>query len=608
MEIPGMYYDEEKNKYFAIQKNHHVPPGSKYTAADVLRRNEIKLERKLRLERDLSNKNRQPIPPRKRSKILETWNAMDLARSDGSLDTSQSRQALVNSYVKTFGPDTPGDGSDWSKSRHSFPAGTPTMVIDLSVRNKHHPESGLSSHPPPHPRFRDGAEIKRWEIACFAWDPLLRCLYISAVKSHYHSPYDTPRIFSASLNFQDPFRVRSPQSLMNTMWSETVSCPDIVSFQVQLERFRVLNHLNIGEVYLPSHWQLGVTTSHSLVALDGAASTFREFMRFPRHGLDVRRWIPNPRPDSSHHNEICIGQENLLCVAPNPWRRENKSETSETVAFGTPDGVLVFEAFGRLTDMHSGFQCDWDDVANTYSDVISLEWMSRDIIAAGLRNSGIILHDRRANGTVIRLRHSGSVIRLARANESGTRLVACGIPSVMSMYDLRMVKQVTCQSPRAFAYSMRSEEKSARQDGKRQKTSVKASNYPRTEPVFSFDYRNKTKISIGFDVSRDWGLLAAANDTGSIQLYSLRDGKKVKELSFPAGAAPKAYDYAPNSRPTIVKCLKFVDDDSGLRILASYGSAIHQFGILENDDIDEGHQYEHKYDRPLDDKYEEEEE
>jgi hypothetical protein len=573
-----MYYDEEKKKYFAIQKNHQVPSGSKYTASNVLRRNEIKRERNLQKERELSHQKRQPIPRLRKSRILDSWAGWDLARSDGSLGALEGRQAFVNSYLKTFGSNTPGDGWHRSNSRDPLAIGTPAVVVDLSTTNKQTPEPGIHSHRSLSQCLCD-ADAGRWDITSFAWDPLLRCLYLSAYPGCICAFEEGPSVWSAALNVQDPFRLRLPQSLGDTMWSESMTKPDTVSFQVKLEGFRYLASSG-NDSYNRGTWSLSVTPRHSLVAIEVSGPDHdQQFCFLPSYCLDIPRMVPNTHNHS--HIEYPTGQDAVFCTAPNPFQSGNDIDDSQTIAFGT-DGGVVFAAIGE--GIVTEYKCD--PLMETYSDVLSLEWLGRDTLVAGLRNSGILLHDRRVGVSVVRLRHSSSVVHLARADESGTKLVACGVPSVMSMYDLRMVREVSSQSPDYFASSMRSEWKVPWLDRKRRKISPQVTNCPRSEPVFNFEYRNKTAIQIGFDVCRAWGLLAAAQDTGSIQLYSLRDGKKVKELFLPTVTSTETDPGAPNPRPTVVKCLKLVDDHTGLRILASCGGIIYQFGILENDDTE----------------------
>lgn len=44
-EIPGMYYDEEKNKYFRIQPGHVVPKSAKYTREAITKKDQAKARR-----------------------------------------------------------------------------------------------------------------------------------------------------------------------------------------------------------------------------------------------------------------------------------------------------------------------------------------------------------------------------------------------------------------------------------------------------------------------------------------------------------------------------------------------------------------------------------
>lgn len=63
--------------------------------------------------------------------------------------------------------------------------------------------------------------------------------------------------------------------------------------------------------------------------------------------------------------------------------------------------------------------------------VTSVEWLSDDVIAAGLKDSTVFLHDVRSGGSASRLRHNGPVARIRRVDE--WRVVVGGVHSVSSL-------------------------------------------------------------------------------------------------------------------------------------------------------------------------------
>ncbi|KAF2085836.1 hypothetical protein K490DRAFT_46008 [Saccharata proteae CBS 121410] len=150
------------------------------------------------------------------------------------------------------------------------------------------------------------------------------------------------------------------------------------------------------------------------------------------------------------------------------------------------------------------------------SDILSLEWLNRDVLAAGTRRGVIQLWDRRARSSVQRILHQSAVIGIKRAG-SDNRLIVAGLHNKMGMYDLRM-----------------------------------ASN---TQPAFSFQgYENTHSYPFGFDVHAELGVVATAQERGVVQLNSMRTGKKLRRLELPTTRDLKA-------RPT---CLKFVEETEGM--------------------------------------------
>ncbi|EHA26484.1 hypothetical protein ASPNIDRAFT_122243 [Aspergillus niger ATCC 1015] len=82
-------------------------------------------------------------------------------------------------------------------------------------------------------------------------------------------------------------------------------------------------------------------------------------------------------------------------------------------AVGTSDGLYTLEGFGSYWALSK-----------------NVEWLSSDVIAAGLKDSAIFLHDLRSGGSATRLQHPHAVTKMRRVDPY--RIVVAGINSVPS--------------------------------------------------------------------------------------------------------------------------------------------------------------------------------
>ncbi|RJE22769.1 hypothetical protein PHISCL_04914 [Aspergillus sclerotialis] len=81
---------------------------------------------------------------------------------------------------------------------------------------------------------------------------------------------------------------------------------------------------------------------------------------------------------------------------------------------------------------------------SSHAVVFTVEWLSSNVIAAGLKDSSIYLHDLRSGGTATRLQHSDGVSKIRRVDEY--RLVVAGMNS-LRMYDIRFPPNGLQRSP-----------------------------------------------------------------------------------------------------------------------------------------------------------------
>ncbi|KAB8074189.1 hypothetical protein BDV29DRAFT_174128 [Aspergillus leporis] len=178
-------------------------------------------------------------------------------------------------------------------------------------------------------------------------------------------------------------------------------------------------------------------------------------------------------------------------------------------AIGTSDGLHTLEGFGShwalskkpfANDVCTGKPILHRRMDSSHALVTSVEWLSADVIAAGLKDSAIFLHDLRSGGTATRLQHPHAVQKIRRVDPY--RIVVAGLNS-LKMYDIRY-------PPNGLQRNPNSNNK----------------HHTSTKPYLSFsDY--SPEIIPDFDVSPELALLASASDERKIQLFSLRTGEQV---------------------------------------------------------------------------------
>lgn len=123
--------------------------------------------------------------------------------------------------------------------------------------------------------------------------------------------------------------------------------------------------------------------------------------------------------------------ESLWCSAPCPTGQ------NALFAVGTSDGLYTVEGVGyRWTlskkpfpnNVLTGRPVSNRHIGSSHAVVTSVEWLSSDVIACGLKDSAVFLHDLRSGGTATRLQHPHSVSKIRRVDSY--RLVVAGQKSV----------------------------------------------------------------------------------------------------------------------------------------------------------------------------------
>jgi hypothetical protein len=155
------------------------------------------------------------------------------------------------------------------------------------------------------------------------------------------------------------------------------------------------------------------------------------------------------------------------------------------------------------------------------SDCLALSFLQHDpnTLLAGNRTGHVDFIDLR-NPSIgdDAIRHSAPVSHIKQISEYG--ILVNGLRSSMCQYDIRYRKH----SFKSFARK-------------------------RTTPFITYPEHNSgAYIQLGFDIDIDAGLVAAAQEDKTVQLFSIRDGKKLKYVDMNLKAEEP------------VRCVKFVDE------------------------------------------------
>ncbi|KAL4999255.1 hypothetical protein BDV10DRAFT_184420 [Aspergillus recurvatus] len=420
-EIPGFYYDPEKQKYFAIQANHKSAPGDQYSQ-DAVKRKRADQEKRQRKARLVQRYEKEKI---KRAACLQ-HPLIQAQREVGSLPVSslvehEQRGLAYASQLRR-------------KQLHQFEPWPDQYTIKHVVRN---PRSGIliaSGH-------RGGESSVS---VCFPDCDQETWTYNRTMER---------------LLFKEPYRLSSLS----------------------------LSH-----------------TGYLLATMDsgpnGDSFLAPRMLPDPDEGGDYR-WPPFfSHPIRIHTNS------SLWCSAPSP------TGDIPRFAVGTSDGLYTLEGFGSYwTLSKKPFPDDKSGnpkrrrTDSSHALVTAVEWLSPDVIAAGLKDSTIFLHDVRSGGSAARLQHPHAVTKIRKLDPY--RIVVAGIKS-LQMYDIRYPPNNLQRNP-----------------------NPNKDRHISTRPYLTFSTNfNEVNITPDFDISPELGLLASASPTDSdrtVQLYSLRTGEQV---------------------------------------------------------------------------------
>ncbi|KAJ6093382.1 hypothetical protein N7486_008671 [Penicillium sp. IBT 16267x] len=219
-------------------------------------------------------------------------------------------------------------------------------------------------------------------------------------------------------------------------------------------------------------------------------------------------------------------------------------------AVGTSEGLHTLEG-SRDRWTYSDKPFPQDGIQNfsrqpdsSHACVTAVDWLSTNVIASGLRDSTVFLHDLRSNGSAARLQHPHTVSKLLKVDEH--RIVVAG-HDTLQLYDIRFTPNGVQRQPNPIAKS-----------------------HTATRPCLTFQGYSPIAVP-QMDLSPELSLLANGSDNGKVQLFSLRTGTEV--------ASPlEDFEY---SHP--IEALRFDNSE----IMSAGGSGVPSLLIGSNKRIDE---------------------
>ncbi|PKY04760.1 hypothetical protein P168DRAFT_310312 [Aspergillus campestris IBT 28561] len=222
------------------------------------------------------------------------------------------------------------------------------------------------------------------------------------------------------------------------------------------------------------------------------------------------RMLPDPDDAGDYRWPSSSFYSTRIALTPSLWCSAACPEgTTPRFAVGTSQGLHTIEGFASYwslskkpfaNDVLTGKPVTHRKMDSSHALVTSVEWLSSDVIAGGLLDSTVFLHDLRSGGTATRLQHTHAVSKIRKVDPY--RIVVAGLNS-LKMYDIRYPPNGLQRNPKP---------------NNKQHTS--------TKPYLSFPDYSPTSTP-DFDICPELSLLASASDDNRIQLFSLTTGEQI---------------------------------------------------------------------------------
>lgn len=248
-----------------------------------------------------------------------------------------------------------------------------------------------------------------------------------------------------------------------------------------------------------------------------------------------------------------------------------RSETSRMPYTRFPAGAEGDTDSGRATTIN-------DPVPSTSAplphDLLTVDFMphNHNLLLLGSRSGHLWLADTRAPYTqwswwAARPRHA-SVTHVATVNEY--HVLAAGLRNSMALYDVRFCKARTIESSSTKDKNDIGSSTNRRRGGGGS-GSGSDGHKETARPLLVFQgYNNAAHLDLGFAVEQQLGIAAAAQDDGTVALYSLKTGRRLRS---------RRVDEIKATRP--VKCLAFesLPGDRNPSLFAGIGPSVHKYSF-----------------------------
>ncbi|MCJ1387260.1 hypothetical protein MMC18_000100 [Xylographa bjoerkii] len=154
-----------------------------------------------------------------------------------------------------------------------------------------------------------------------------------------------------------------------------------------------------------------------------------------------------------------------------------------------------------------------------HKDILAVHWSSKHILLGGSRKGTVWRTDQRVPATERLIRHPSSVTGLKMLDEH--RVVVAGMINQLFTYDTRFLHPIptTALQQRPSRFSGPDPRHISTHDSRRVPGT--------TAPYIEYrNYHNAAHPNLGFDVSRELGLVAAATDEGDVKIWDGWTGKE----------------------------------------------------------------------------------
>ncbi|VUC35122.1 unnamed protein product [Clonostachys rosea] len=468
LQIPGYYYDEEKKKYFKVEKSSTAPSASTWSSDAVKRRkiehqaSEVVRKRDWELRRHI-----------KRHKLWDHTVTSGTLKWEIRDDLNWKGEDNMKAAAWAGGLEAKGE------FRFDFDHRRGPHLPCLWIGGQ---EQGLESAV----AYTSKSSLFDVESVPGLYIENAEVVLISPGGSTYSVDDD------GKLSFQEDVALDSPRRPLRYM--EATRCTQMSSITYHQASHRILlTSKDPGEplglnLFSPRRsrgaegtWMLGQCILFAPSPLNHKRLSFSRLWGHDHIALNACK----PAPPSLPH---------LVCAI---------ATDSGIVSVGADESVYLITSHNplKINLNHNRTREPTHQYTRTPRDVFDLDFHATNpnILFSGGRQPRVWIKDTRTSPAepCRHITHGSSVAHLRAISEN--QLLVCGLQSTMAIYDVRFFPTSNGGPPR-----------------------------PRPGPLLTFpEHVNSAHFATGFDVSPELGIAAAAQDNGALKLFSLTTGRKL---------------------------------------------------------------------------------